>query len=88
MCSQKKEKKIGLVFLRYIKDAIILQYIVASIDSDEASLNSFRFDAIDVVMALQSIIPNLFRIYTAYFPCPREIPVDTERGGESVCNQF
>ena len=44
------------------------------IDSDEASLNSFRFDAISVVMALQSIIPNLFRIFTAYFPYPRKIP--------------
>ena len=63
-----------LVFFRYIKDPIILQYIVASTDSDEASLNSFRFNAIGVVMALQSIILNLFRISTAYFSCPREIP--------------
>ena len=45
-----------------------------STDSDEASLNSFMFDAIGVVMDLQSIIPYLFRIYTTYFPCPREIP--------------
>ena len=27
-----------------------------------------------MAMDLQSIILNLFRIFTAYFPCPREIP--------------
>ena len=47
---------------------------LASTDSDEASLNSFMFDAIGVAIALQSIIPNLFSIFTAYFPCPRKIP--------------
>ena len=41
---------------------------MASTESDEATLNSFRFDAIGVVM--QSIILNLFRMSTAYFPCP------------------
>ena len=60
------------MFLRYINDPIIWQYIIASTDSDEASLNSFRFDAIGV--AMQSIILNLFRISIAYFPCPRKIP--------------
>ena len=46
---------------------------MASTDFDEATLNRFRFDAIGVVMALQSIIMNLFKISTTYFPCPREI---------------
>ena len=64
------KKIFGLVFIRYINDLIICRYIVASTYSDEASLNSFRFDAIGVVMALQSIIVNLFRISTAYFHCP------------------
>ena len=47
---------------------------MASTDSDEASLNRFKFDAIGVAMALQSIILNLFRISIAYLPCPRDIP--------------
>ena len=47
---------------------------MASTEFDEATLNSFRFDAIGVVMVLQSIIPNLFRISTTYFPYPRKIP--------------
>ena len=47
---------------------------MASTVSNEASLNSFRFDAIGVAMALQTIIPNLFKISTAYFPCSIEIP--------------
>ena len=38
------------------KQAWILEYIIASTASDEASLNNFRFDAIGVVMALESII--------------------------------
>ena len=46
---------------------------MASTEYDEATLNSFRFDAIGVVMALRSIILNLFSISTAYFPCAREI---------------
>ena len=60
----------GLMFVRYIKDPIIWWYTVASTASDQASLNSFRFDAIGVVMALQSIILNLFRISTSYFHSP------------------
>ena len=58
----------GLISVRYINEQIIWWYIVASTESDEATLNSFRFDAIGVVM--QSIILNLFKISTAYFPCP------------------
>ena len=42
------------------------RYIVASIDSDEASQSSFKFDAMGVAIAFQSIIPNLFRISTVY----------------------
>ena len=69
-----KAKKIsGLIFIMYINDPIIRRYIMESTVSDEASLNSFRFNAMGVVMALQSIILNLFRISTAYFPCPRKI---------------
>ena len=47
---------------------------MASTDSDEASLNSFKFDAIGVVMALQSIIlkpliekTNKHWIHASYF---------------------
>ena len=64
----------GLVFVRYIKDPIICRYIIASIVSDEASLNRFKFNAIGVAIAVQSIIPDLFGISTTYFPYPREIP--------------
>ena len=57
----------GLVFVRYINEPIIYRYIVASIVFDETSLNSLKFDAIGVAIALQSNILNLFRIPTAYF---------------------
>ena len=43
---------------------------MASTKSDEATLSSFRFDAIGVVMGMHYIILNLFRISTTYFPCP------------------
>ena len=61
------------MFVRYIKEQIIWWYIMESTIYDEAKLNSFMFDAIGVVMDLNPIIPNLFRISIVYFPYAKEI---------------
>jgi hypothetical protein len=56
----------GLVFVKYINEPIIYLYKVTCTIFDEVSHNNFGFVVIGVVMDLQSIIPNLFRISTTY----------------------
>jgi hypothetical protein len=63
-----------LVLTRYIKDPISFLYIVGSTksESEAESLNFFRFVIMGVAMDLQSIIPNLLKISTVYFPLSKE----------------
>jgi hypothetical protein len=63
----------GLVFVKYINGPIIFLCVVTSTISEEVSLNNFRFVTIGLGMDLRSIISNLFRISTTYFPWLRKI---------------
>jgi hypothetical protein len=62
-----------LVLTKYIKDLINYLYIVGSTKYEYESLKSFIFITIGVAMDLQSIILNLCRISTIYFPWLRKI---------------
>ena len=63
----------GLVLVKYIRELVIHLYKVASTVSEVSSFNRFKFVVNGVVIDLQYIIPNLFRISTAYFPWFRKI---------------
>ena len=60
----------GLVLIKYIKDPINCLYIVRSTKSEfeVESLSFFTFVTIGVAMDLHSIMPNLLKISTVYFP--------------------
>ena len=62
-----------IVLVKYISEPIICLYKVTSTISEDSSFKRFKFFVIRVVISLQSIIPNLFRIYTTYFPWFRKI---------------
>ena len=62
-----------LIIVKYINKQFICPYMVASIISDEVSLNNFMLPTINVCMGLQSIISNLFKISRTYFPWSRKI---------------
>ena len=63
----------SLVLVKYISEPIIYLYKVPYTVFEESSFNIFKFVFIGVVIDLQSIIPNIFRIYTIYFPWFRKI---------------
>ena len=52
----------------YISEPIICLYKVASTTSEVSSFKSFKLVVIEVVIDLQSNIPNLFNISKLYFP--------------------
>ena len=56
-----------LVFIKCINDLITCLYTMASTIYELVSYNNIKFDAIGVVMALQSNILNLFNISTTDF---------------------
>jgi hypothetical protein len=61
--------------VKYIKDPISCLYKVGSTKSDpeSESCSFFRLATIGVYILLQFIIPNLFNMSIACFPCDRKI---------------
>ena len=63
----------NMVLAKYMKDLINYMYIVGSTKYEDKSLRIFIFITIGVAMDLQSIILNICRISTVYFPWLRKI---------------
>ena len=60
----------GRVLIKYMSNSISWQYKVGSKPSDSDASIFFQLETRGMVMGVQSSILNLFKISTAYFPCP------------------